>query len=134
MGGYKEQLVWKLHVKSAPLRAVCGLAGRIILLEGLDRAVGECARDGCDNIFLDRDSRGKRRIYCRDAKCQAALNAAGARANRDFKKLPPKVQADYKRLKREDPSLTQEKYVSQYSQSIKTGTKVKIADTKRTRK
>ena len=74
LGGFKEQIVWTWKVKQASLRAICGLAMATICQEGLHKRIGECAREGCGNIFLDQSSRGNKRKYCKSAECDAKLN------------------------------------------------------------
>jgi len=74
LGGYEEQIVWKWRVTNASLRAICGLAVGTIIQEGLHRKIGLCEREGCSNLFLDRNSRGIPRKYCKTDECEKKLN------------------------------------------------------------
>ena len=82
LGGYKEQIVFKWRVSKASLRAICGLAVQIIIQEGLHQRVGECERESCQNIYLDRTSRGIRRKYCKSAECGKILNRERVKESR----------------------------------------------------
>ena len=81
-GGHKEQIVWKWCVSHASLRDICGLAVSTIVQENLHRRFGECGREGCYNIFLDRNSRGTPRKYCKQETCELALNRDRVSASR----------------------------------------------------
>ena len=82
LGGHEEKIVFEWRVSKASLRAICGLAVQIIKQEGLDRRFGECDREGCENIFLDRSSRGIRRKYCKSTECEKILNRERVKESR----------------------------------------------------
>jgi predicted RNA-binding Zn ribbon-like protein len=84
VSGHDEQS-WHLHVTSGAAagqdllaEAFMGLAVTVIDL-GSDR-LGSCARDGCDNVYVDTSPNRSRR-YCSD-RCSSRANVAAFRARR----------------------------------------------------
>lgn len=73
---------WRWDVTDASLRAICGLAAATIYQEDLHKRVGFCARAGCGNMFIDRASRGIRRIYCKTRECELIRNRERVAASR----------------------------------------------------
>jgi hypothetical protein len=70
-------ITWRWRIKSASLRAVCGLAVATIEQaqgEGKIGPVAVCARAGCGRYFVDRSSRGIAREYCKTTECEKARN------------------------------------------------------------
>ena len=79
---FQVLLDWWIDV--ATLRAVCGLAVCTIWQANLQDRIGYCERDGCNNYFIDRRSRGQRRQYCGERECNKARSrdrTAASRAN-----------------------------------------------------
>ncbi len=72
-------------VAKASLRAICGLAVATLYQQDLHSRLGLCARDGCENIFIDIASRGIPRKYCKTKKCEAQLNRDRVRLSRNPK-------------------------------------------------
>ena len=71
----KYEVTWDWHVASdVTLRAICGLAVVTAFQAGFRDWIGLCAREGCSTYFVDRDSRGIRRKYCKTEECEKALN------------------------------------------------------------
>lgn len=82
----RYEVTWNWWVRSASLRAVCGLAVASVYQAGLREFVGLCARDGCGIYFVDRKSRGNRRKYCKTDHCELALNAERVSRSRGKRK------------------------------------------------
>ena len=72
----RREITRDLHISQASLRAICGYSVASIYQAGLQDRVGLCERDGCDNLFIDRVSRGTRRRHCLGDECERARNAA----------------------------------------------------------
>lgn len=70
----KIEIQWKWWVSEASLRAICGLAVATIEQLGLRDRLAVCARPGCGLYFIDRESRGVPRKYCKTEACEQALN------------------------------------------------------------
>ncbi len=75
-GKARHEITVKWRVSEASLRSICGFAVTTIYQAGLQDRVGLCERDGCDNLFIDRVSRGTRRRHCLGDECERARNAA----------------------------------------------------------
>lgn len=84
-GKVHYEVTWKWWISAASLRNVCALAVVSIQQADLHEKVERCARAECDNFFIDRKSRGKRRENCGTVDCDAALNAARQKKWRDKK-------------------------------------------------
>ena len=82
LGGHKEQIEFEWRVSRASLRAICGLAMQIIIQEELHQRIGECERESCQNIYLDRTSRGIPRKYCKSEECEKILNRERVKESR----------------------------------------------------
>jgi hypothetical protein len=70
------ELAWSWHITRASLRATLGVAVLSIGQAGLASRVGVCARHGCATYYIDRESRGVPRKYCKSSKCGKELNRA----------------------------------------------------------
>lgn len=77
-----RQITWDWWITDTSLRAICGLAVVSIFNAGLTDKVGRCARDGCENYFIDRKSRGIIRRYCKTDACEKAVNRDRVRKKR----------------------------------------------------
>ncbi len=75
-------VLWDWWIDDATLRALCGLAVCTIWQANLKDRIGYCERDGCDNYFIDRRSRGERRRYCGTEECNKARSRARTAASR----------------------------------------------------
>ncbi|MCH7982113.1 MAG: CGNR zinc finger domain-containing protein [Proteobacteria bacterium] len=71
-----REMPMSYRVSEATLLSICGFAVASIHQAGLHKRVGLCARDGCNNFFIDRVSRGERRRHCHGDECERARNAA----------------------------------------------------------
>ncbi len=78
----KNPIAWSWQVSNASLRSICGLAVATTCQEGLHHKVHECKRDRCENIFIDRHSRGKPRLYCQSTECANKRNSAAVKKSR----------------------------------------------------
>ncbi len=70
----RHKIAWRWEVSEASLRSICGLAVATVVQEGHRHHVHECERDECENLFIDRHSRGIPRRYCKTADCDNARN------------------------------------------------------------
>ena len=77
--GPNDKIVWDWRISRASLRSICGLAVATICQEGWHLNVHECKRGGCENIFIDRHSRGKPRLYCQSTECANKRNSEAVR-------------------------------------------------------
>ena len=73
---------WEWSVAEASLRVICGLAVATLYQQDLHSRLGLCAREGCENIFIDYVSRGIPRKHCGTEECEMALNRARVKASR----------------------------------------------------
>lgn len=78
----ESRITWTWWITDATLLAICGLAVCTIWQSNLQHKVGLCRRKNCPNYFVDRDSRGKSRIYCKSQECEKILNKQRVKASR----------------------------------------------------
>ena len=96
--GVENPIRWRWQVAHASLRAICGLAVTTICEQGLHHKVHECKREGCSNIFVDRQSRGTQREYCLTPYCNNQRNKEAVQ-----KSIKHKGKKKRKTVKRKSP-------------------------------